>query len=116
MNILQPTEYDESCTFASYCRLNGFLFSHLAQETYTPSWATKMRNKRMGVQSGVPDYLVIVKNQVVFIEMKRRTNGVVSTAQRRWINALSSCGVMAQVCEGADEAIKLIEIIKGNGD
>lgn len=85
------------------------VFSHTAQETYTKSWKQKNKNKRMGVRSGVPDYLIVTKKKLLFIEMKRKKGGVVSKAQKEWIKAINGVGGNAVVCRGFEEAKKVIE-------
>lgn len=85
------------------------VFSHTAQETYTKSWKQKSKNKRMGVRSGVPDYLIVTKNKLLFIEMKRKKGGVVSKTQKEWIKAINDAGGFAVVCSGFEEAKKVIE-------
>ena len=108
-----PLEYDECVVFAEYLTAKGLKFTHLAQETFTKNWGTKMKNKRMGVMPGVPDYLILIPQKgIVFIEMKRIKGGVVSPQQEEWIEELNKFdGCEAAVCRGAEEAIKLIDSI-----
>jgi hypothetical protein len=106
-----PKEDDEDIVFADYCRLKGYLFSHLAQETYTPFWGVRNKNKRIGVNSGIPDFIILVRNKVVFIEMKRIKGGVISEEQQNWIDELNKHGVIATVCRGAEEAIGFLKNI-----
>ena len=75
-----------------------------------------MRSKRMGVNPGVPDYIVIVGTKLVFIEMKRKDKKLsrISAEQLNWLEDLNKCGVVAIVCYGADEAIKVIESVEKN--
>lgn len=84
------------------------LFSHIAQETYTPYPSVKAKNKKMGVKPGVPDYLIVGWDNLFFLEMKRRKNGKVSKEQEEWLDTLS-CYVFADVAYGFDEAKELIE-------
>lgn len=88
-----------------------FLYTHLAQETFTKNFGTKMKNKRMGVYPGFPDYCILLPSIIVFIEMKRRKGGKLTDAQQEWIielNNYNDC-VHAFVCYGFDEAKKLID-------
>lgn len=87
-------------------------FSALPFSTFTKSWAVKTRNKQLGVRAGVPDMMLVVKNQLIFIEMKRKKVGVVRPNQQEWIDALNACGVKTFVCYGYDEAKEVIELIK----
>lgn len=106
-----PTEHEECVAFVQWLELKGLKFTHLAQETYTANWGTKMKNKREGVRPGVPDYLIVLPDKgLAFVEMKRKKHSVVSDAQKGWIDALNSLpGVEARVCKGADSAIAFIE-------
>jgi hypothetical protein len=104
------TEQQEQELLVEWLETRGYKFSALPLSTYTKSWAIKMRNKKMGVRAGVPDLMVIVKNQLIFIEMKREKRSVTSDFQKDWIEALNKCnGVGAFVCKGFDEARALIE-------
>lgn len=104
-----PLEYDEACTFADWLELKGLRFSHIPSETFTKNWGTKMKNKRMGVHSGVPDYIVITPKGLAFVELKRQKGGVVSDSQKEWIYALNACkGVEARVAYGAQDAIDFV--------
>lgn len=109
------TEDDECYALVDYLeRLKGqgkvLLFSHIPQETYTKSWGVKMKNKRLGVRSGVPDYIIVTPKKTVWIEMKRMKGGKVSLAQKEWVEALEN----AHVCCGFDEARKIIDISINN--
>jgi len=106
------SEHDEAVVFAQYLQLKGYKFAHIPNETYTTSWNQKRKNKMEGVSSGVPDYLICVKGQLIFIELKRVKGGRVSDNQKGWLEALNDCkSVNALVANGADEAIQIIEKI-----
>ena len=72
-----------------------------------------------GTSAGFPDYLILIPRDrsenglgyLFAIELKRRTGGTVSPAQREWIHAFNGLGIyeiQAYVCRGAAEAIKTI--------
>lgn len=104
------SEDDEQKLLVQYLELKGYKFSALPLSTFTKSWAVKMKNKAMGVRAGVPDLMVIVKNKLIFIEMKKVKVGRLSPLQKEWIEALNECDrVKAFTCWGFDEAKKLIE-------
>lgn len=84
-------------------------YTHTAQSTYTKSFRQKARNKAMGVKPGLPDYIVVTKKNILFIEMKRVKGGVVSKHQKTWIEAIESVGGDAVVCRGFDEAKEYLE-------
>jgi len=108
--MIQTTEYDECVVLAEYLDLRGITYSHIPNETFTNSWGVKMKNKKQGVKKGVPDYIIILKNLLIFIEMKRNHGGKTSPEQKDWIKKLNKCdSVSAYVCNGFDEAKKVIE-------
>lgn len=84
-------------------------YSHLPLETWTGGGTrgaiAAQRLKRLGVHRGVPDYLLVIKGRICFIEMKKRSGlGRVSEAQRRWLEVLGWAGAQVAVCEGFTEA------------
>jgi len=104
------TEEDiEAFAFAEYLDYLGVRFTHIPNETWTPSWGQKIKNKKKGVRKGPPDYLIIVRNRLIFIELKKIKGGVVSDEQRGWLEDLNNCfGVDAYVAAGCEEAIKIV--------
>ena len=105
-----PTEDQEAQVFAQMLRLKHYLFSHIVNEHKHNDWGAIMRAKRLGKNKGVPDYIILKENELVFVEMKRKSGGAVSDEQRAWIDGLNRIpGVRAAVCQGAEEAIKFVE-------
>mgnify|MGYP001603795593 CR=1 FL=1 len=104
-----PTEYDECIAFVQYLELKNLLFTHISSEMQG-SWGARMRNKRMGVRKGFPDYAICWSGNLLFIEMKRKKSGAISDEQHTWQTFLNTVpGVSAKVCYGADEAIASVE-------
>jgi hypothetical protein len=93
------------------------VFSHIPQETFTKSWATKNKNKRMGVRSGVPDMLIVFPEAVLFLELKRIKGGVLSDSQKKWLSALTQVRsknqseIYAGVAYGFDDAQSQIDAL-----
>lgn len=109
------TEYHECIALAEYLeqmrRLGKIrLFTHIPNETFTTSWNQKIKNKRMGVNRGFPDYIVLTDTQMVVIEMKRMAGGTVSKEQKEWIKEFTRLGIPAKVCKGYDEAVKFLNL------
>jgi hypothetical protein len=104
------TEYEECVLLADYLRAMKIPFSHLAQSTFTKSWGVKIKNSKMGVNKGIPDYIIFLKNKLLFIEMKRVKGGVISQEQTDWLKRINSVdGCLGVVCKGFDEAHKIIK-------
>lgn len=104
------SEYQECLIFSDWLRLKGLKFSHVPNSTFTKSWNQKIKNKRIGVSSGVPDYMVCTKKGLLFIEMKKKKGAYLTENQKQWIYSLNKInGVQAFVAKGADEAILFVE-------
>ena len=114
MKQIIPSEYEEQCALVEYLEMKGLMFSAIAQDTFTQNWSVKIRNKKRGVRSGLPDILVFIpkKNILLFIELKRIKSSPSQTkkSQTEWIENLNKVeGVLALVAKGAGEAIDFIE-------
>jgi len=116
MKLKPPTEEQECILLAEYLDLmitigKVIVYTHTAQETFTRSWGIKMKNKRMGVRRGIPDYVIITPKHTIFIEMKRAKKSLskISEQQKIWVKAIKDTGVIADVCYGFDEAKELLE-------
>jgi len=77
------------------------------------------RLKRMGVKPGVPDlHLPVARGGFhgLYVEMKRRDGGRVSSEQRVWLAALHTAGHCVAVCEGHEQAVAVIrDYLAGDG-
>jgi hypothetical protein len=105
-----PKESEEQAVFVDWLEYQGLKFTAIPNSTYTTSQTQKIKNYRQGLRPGLPDLLVIVKDSIVFVEMKRKKQSKVSDTQQFWIDALNKCdNVAAHVCYGADEAIETIK-------
>lgn len=111
MKTIILSEEQEQIVFIQYLELMNIKYSAIAHSTFTTSWAQKNKNKRMGLKKGVPDILILLKNKIVFVEMKRIRGGIVSKEQQEWINAINNIAdnIEAKICKGADEAINYIK-------
>lgn len=117
-----PLEDEEYDLIVKYLDDMGFVYTHIPMETYTQSWKVKSRNKKIGVKSGFPDYVIIIPywwvgkrhNVLLFAEIKRRKKSLsnISTAQKEWIHNLRSCNELAEVFYGADELISYIDALR----
>jgi hypothetical protein len=104
-----PTELQEHRLLVAYLRTRNYKFTHVANETGTNAKWIGIRNKQNGVSPGFPDFLIIVGNQLIAIELKRIRYSETSTAQLEWLKALNNCGIPAQICKGYDAAVAFIE-------
>ena len=111
--VLKVSEHDEAVALAQYLdilKTQGKieLFSHIPNETFTRNWGTKMKNKQEGVRPGVPDYIVVTKDKIGFIELKRK-GGVVSKDQRQWFDSLGGKSTGACIAYGFEPAKRFVE-------
>jgi hypothetical protein len=116
---LNPTEHEDAVTLARYLlvlqRMGKItLYSHVPNETYTPSFAVRRRNTQEGVRMGVPDYIIIVGNKVLFLELKRLKGSNTSDEQKEWILHLQGKTTEARICHGADQAMKFVSEFVAN--
>lgn len=120
------TEADETRTLAEWLTWRRIVFAHPPNEgKRKPSTGAGL--KRMGMQAGLPDFLVFTppRNPLaalegmrekaygvrgVAIELKRADGGAgPSPAQREWLSKLDAVGWATRVCNGATEAIGWLE-------
>lgn len=110
-----PTEAQESRMLMQYMKLKGYLFTHIKNETGRSVRGARGQNWRAiwdardGVSKGFPDFAIVANKQLIFVELKRQKGSSTSPEQKAWLAAISECGVPAQICKGADEAIAFIE-------
>ena len=109
---LIPTEFEEQVALVQYLRLKGYKHTAIPNSTYTKSWNQKRKNTASGLNAGLPDMVVIVEDNLIWIELKRVKGGRLSEYQKDWIAALERAGQTVRVCKGADEAIKFIQEIE----
>ncbi len=115
MTLPVPTEAEEARTLVAYLRVRGYAFHHSPNETGSSMEARRraVRVKREGVSRGFPDYLIVVGNRLVFIELKRVKGSVTSPEQLKWLAVLDMIpGVTAAIARGAEQAINIIEEVR----
>lgn len=102
-------EYKEAVKLHRWLEVRGIEHFHVPNET-GGNPARGAMNKRMGVSSGVPDFFIFHGKRMIAIELKRSDGGNGATDnQLEWLRKLASYGFEAYVCNGADEAIKVVE-------
>jgi hypothetical protein len=116
-----PWEIQEGYALAGYLRYlqnqgKISVYSHLPHEQYTNSRMVKKKNVYSGVRKGVPDYIIVIKDIIIFLELKRKSGGVVSTDQKQWLEALDNKTTVSVVCKGFDESKKYIDAILTRSD
>ena len=101
------TEDQEQRQLIQWCRTRPelqFIFHIPNENTAGIKWG--VRNRQMGVKSGVPDLMLPIPSSGyhgLFIEMKTK-QGSTSVEQDRWISALNGFGYLAVVAYGWEDA------------
>ena len=104
-------EADEQVKLVVYLRKKGIRHFAVQNGAKRSMWEAA-KFKREGGAAGFPDLGIPYARKGhhgLFLELKRVSGGVVSPAQREWIDLLVSNGYLAVVCRGADEAIAIVE-------
>lgn len=106
----EVSEHDEQCAVVDYCDMRGIPIFHIPNGGKRTK-AEAARFKAEGVRPGVPDLCIPVargRYHSLYIEMKV-PGGKPTEAQVWWIHRLRSEGMCAYVCEGASNAIALVD-------
>lgn len=115
--MLTPTEHQEQAAVIEWCDLVSKYRPELALIFAIPNGSNKSPSaaekfKREGLKSGVPDLFLPVATEYangLFIEMKRKKGGTVSSAQKDWKEKLEKQGYKVVICKGADKAIEVLK-------
>lgn len=107
------SEYQEAVAFHQWLQGQRIDHFHVPNETGGHG-ARGAMNKRMGVSAGVPDFFVFIRKgsevRRIVIELKRKDGGTGATpAQRDWLRKLAGYGFEAYICDGAFEAIEVVQ-------
>lgn len=108
-----PKEIDEQANVVEYLELlkaqgKVILYTALPNNTFTRSWKQKAKQKREGVKPGFPDMVIVFKDRVLFLEMKKKKGGTVRENQWEWLTSLADKNTTSAVANGFDEAKEII--------
>lgn len=109
---LKTTEAQEQVALFEWAERARGKYLELAMLYHIPNGGSRnpieaRHLREQGVRAGVPDICLPVPNlqyTALYIELKCRDGGRISSAQREWITALNRVGCRAVVCKGWDEA------------
>lgn len=115
--VFQPTEEQEQVAVFQWVELMMNRYPDLRWLIHIPNGGYRakseaVRFKRAGVKKGVSDLFLPVARKGyhgLWIEMKRRKGGRLSPEQKEWIDGMFQQGYLAVRCDGADEAIGMLE-------
>lgn len=106
-------EYYEQCMVATHCDKMDYPFYAIPNGAKRSLWEA-MVAKKSGMKSGILDLCFPWPNKALgvsgmYIEMKRKDGGKISPPQHYWLGLLKWAGYSVHVCNGADEAIGIID-------
>lgn len=104
----EPTELQETQALSRWLLSHGIAHLHVPNEGLrSPAMGAQLR--RAGMSAGAPDMLILSQTPQCphgcWVELKRRSGGRVSTAQRAWHANLERLGWPGVVAYGAREAV-----------
>ena len=121
VKIVYPLEDEEQANFVRWLVGKGLKHTMIPNDVWTTSSKQKARMKRLGLNGGLADMLVLIpkdkskdgEGQCLFIELKRakRSLSTVSDDQQAWHDAINELGVLniqCYICYGSAEAIKTV--------
>ncbi len=120
-----PSEYQEQCQVVSWARLMvstgqepRLVLLHGDSSGVRLSIGAAVKMKKAGRIRGWPDIFLavpmvefvddLIEYHGLFLEIKKRTGGVVSPDQRMIHKMLFEQGYQVEVCAGSDQAIRVI--------
>lgn len=118
--IKYPKEDKEQIDFVDYCdrvnipaisTQNGIYLGKGDKENANSRFAHIAKIKKMGLRKGFPDLIILARNsrhEVLFLEMKRQSGGVLSEDQKYWVELLHSLGLCVGVAKGCESAIRIL--------
>jgi len=114
MTEIIPTEEQEQLALVQWLELHKIRYTHVPNEG-KHKVQYRAKQKRLGVKPGVPDILIFDRpplspeNVGVAIELKRQKGGRVTPEQIAWLEDLKARGWAVAVCQGAMEAIRVLQ-------
>lgn len=109
-NRIIPLEEEEQKLVVEWLKIKKIKHTAIPNSTFTPYFNQKTKNKKMGLNPGLPDLLICLPKILLFIEMKRNDGSKPSEQQKEWIDTLNKYeSVVAVVCNSYEEAKKQVE-------
>jgi hypothetical protein len=114
--VAVPLEIEEQKMYIKWLDMHNIMYFAvpnavpLAKTLKTTGQKIRFWKKRRaeGIRPGVPDLVVFLPNQILFVEMKRQKRSYPSAEQKKWIENINLFGyAYAQVTKGGQQAIEL---------
>ena len=117
--MIEATEHQEQATVVSWCKRKGIVVASVPNGFFVPTGKSQQAKNRLhgqiaklkaeGYAPGFTDLMVFLPGMILFIEMKKKSGGVLSENQKCWEKILRGLGYFVVVCNGAGSAIQCIE-------
>lgn len=108
---MKNEELNIQSKIVNYLRMEGVLCFHVPNGTNVSNVRTRSLLKRSGLMSGVSDLIIVLKNRVVFVEVKTK-KGRQSENQEFFQNQVQTLGFEYYIWRDLQQAIDFIEEIK----
>ncbi len=110
---MKLSEFQEQVLFVEYLDIlknqgKIVMFTAIPNNTWTPSWDQKVKNKKAGLNRGFPDLIILTKKKAICIEMKVKPNKL-SKEQGDWLAALVNVGISCEVAYSYEAAKRIID-------
>ena len=105
------TEYELQKAICKYLDLKGVLYCASMGGQYQPHFSQRIKAKKSGYKKGFPDLFIyepVGEFHGLAIELKVGKNRATKD-QLKWQKELNDRGYRAEVCNGLDEAIDVID-------
>jgi len=105
------TEYELQKAICKYLDLKGILYCASMGGQYQPHFSQRIKAKKSGYKKGFPDLFIyepVGEFNGLAIELKVGKNRATKD-QLKWQKELNDRGYRAEVCNGLDEAIDVID-------
>lgn len=115
MKNLSPLETDEQKALVQYCQVKKLFFFSVPNGSVLKGNAMQRARqmsklKSEGLVVGTSDFVVMLPNHILFIELKRQKGSTTSKAQKDFLEKVNNFGyAKGKVCKGVKEAIEFIE-------
>lgn len=105
---MKNEELNIQTAIINYLRMNNILCFHVPNGAYFKSIATRSLMKRAGLLSGVSDLIIILKNRIVFIEVKTK-KGKQSENQKIFEKQVKKLGFEYYIWRDVFDAVNFLE-------
>lgn len=108
---MKNKELNIQTNIINFLRISGILCFSVPNGTHIKNVATRTLMKRSGLLSGVSDLIIVLKNRIVFIEVKTE-KGKQSENQKKFENQIKALGFEYYIWRDLQQSIDFVKEIK----